>query len=269
MQAGARPYRAAMEGADQIGLAVVATTAAIVVVFTPVSFMGSIPGQSIVRTVTYARAQGVNRFAALIPEGDYGQRALAAFRTAVADAGGTVAGIETYARGNTSVVSAARRLKADGPFDAVLIADGARIAALAAPALKTGKVPPRLLGPELWGGDGAVAGNAALSGAWFAAVADTRFRQFAESYKSRFGTAPYRIATLGYDAVLLTLRVAREWKPGAPFPTARLGDHGGFLGLDGPFRFSESGVVQRAFEVIEVRPGGVTVVSPAPSRFQD
>ena len=43
--AGARPYRAAMEGADQIGLAVVATTAAVVVVFTPVSFMGSIPGQ--------------------------------------------------------------------------------------------------------------------------------------------------------------------------------------------------------------------------------
>jgi HAE1 family hydrophobic/amphiphilic exporter-1 len=45
VQAGARPYRASMEGADQIGLAVIATTAAIVVVFAPVSFMGSIPGQ--------------------------------------------------------------------------------------------------------------------------------------------------------------------------------------------------------------------------------
>ena len=45
VQAGARPYRASMEGADQIGLAVVATTASIVVVFTPVSMMGSIPGQ--------------------------------------------------------------------------------------------------------------------------------------------------------------------------------------------------------------------------------
>jgi len=45
VQAGQRPYYASMEGADQIGLAVIATTAAIVVVFTPVSFMGSIPGQ--------------------------------------------------------------------------------------------------------------------------------------------------------------------------------------------------------------------------------
>jgi HAE1 family hydrophobic/amphiphilic exporter-1 len=42
---GMRPYAAAMEGADQIGLAVVATTAAIVVVFMPVSFMPGIPGQ--------------------------------------------------------------------------------------------------------------------------------------------------------------------------------------------------------------------------------
>jgi hydrophobic/amphiphilic exporter-1 (mainly G- bacteria), HAE1 family len=42
---GMRPYAAAMEGADQIGLAAVATTAAIVVVFLPVSFMPGIPGQ--------------------------------------------------------------------------------------------------------------------------------------------------------------------------------------------------------------------------------
>jgi HAE1 family hydrophobic/amphiphilic exporter-1 len=42
---GMRPYDAAIEGADQIGLAVVATTFAILVVFTPVSFMPGIPGQ--------------------------------------------------------------------------------------------------------------------------------------------------------------------------------------------------------------------------------
>ncbi|HUZ11426.1 MAG TPA: efflux RND transporter permease subunit [Caulobacteraceae bacterium] len=45
VHAGVRPYAAAMEGADQIGLAVVATTSAIIVVFTPVSFMPGIPGQ--------------------------------------------------------------------------------------------------------------------------------------------------------------------------------------------------------------------------------
>ncbi len=42
---GMRPFQAAMEGADAIGLAVVATTMAIVVVFTPVSFMKGMAGQ--------------------------------------------------------------------------------------------------------------------------------------------------------------------------------------------------------------------------------
>ncbi len=42
---GVRPFQAALQGADAIGLAVVATTFAIVVVFTPVSFMPGIPGQ--------------------------------------------------------------------------------------------------------------------------------------------------------------------------------------------------------------------------------
>lgn len=42
---GKRPFKAALDAADEIGLAVVATTMAIVVVFLPVAFMGGIPGQ--------------------------------------------------------------------------------------------------------------------------------------------------------------------------------------------------------------------------------
>ncbi|RAK59925.1 AcrB/AcrD/AcrF family protein [Phenylobacterium hankyongense] len=42
---GMRPYEAAMQGADAIGLAVVATTMTIIVVFTPVSFMKGMAGQ--------------------------------------------------------------------------------------------------------------------------------------------------------------------------------------------------------------------------------
>ncbi len=45
IERGETPYRAALIGADSIGLAVVATTAAIVVVFTPVSFMPGVVGE--------------------------------------------------------------------------------------------------------------------------------------------------------------------------------------------------------------------------------
>jgi hydrophobic/amphiphilic exporter-1 (mainly G- bacteria), HAE1 family len=45
MRMGKSPYRAAMEAADEIGLAVIAITMTIVAIFAPVSFMGGIAGQ--------------------------------------------------------------------------------------------------------------------------------------------------------------------------------------------------------------------------------
>ena len=45
LQMNKRPFRAALDAAREIGLAVVATTATIVAVFIPVAFMGGIPGQ--------------------------------------------------------------------------------------------------------------------------------------------------------------------------------------------------------------------------------
>ena len=45
IQMGKSPYRASLEAADEIGLAVIAITTTIIAVFTPVSFMGGIAGQ--------------------------------------------------------------------------------------------------------------------------------------------------------------------------------------------------------------------------------
>ena len=106
-----------------------------------------------------------------------------------------------------------------------------------------------------------------LRGALFSAVSDNRFRQFASSYESRFGEQPFRLATLGYDAVLLTLRIARDWQPGRDFPTGRMLAADGFLGLDGPFRFGSNGVGERAMEVREVGNGAVSVVDAARTKF--
>jgi branched-chain amino acid transport system substrate-binding protein len=234
-----------------------------------VYIMGTVPEQSIERTVRYARAQGANRFAALIPSGEYGERVSGAVLAAVRAGGGTMVAMENYDRSAAAVGAAVRRLNTRGPFDAVLIADGGRIALQAAPLLKTARgTGPRILGTELWSGEAGISTAPALRGAWYSAVSDTRYRQFADSYRTRFGSPPYRLATLGYDAVLLTLRIARDWRPGTALPTGKLNDRGGFLGLDGAFRF-DHGIIERAFEVREIRAGGVSVVSPAPAKFAD
>lgn len=232
--------------------------------------MGHMPGQSISRTVEYARRNGASRFGALLPSGEYGDRAQSALSSALSSYGGTLVKTERFARGNTSIVSAAQRLKATSGIDTVLIADGARLAALAAGELKPRGVGAyRLLGTELWSGESSVTRASAMRGAWFSAVSDSRYKRFSDSYSGRFGSQPYRISTLGYDSVLLTLRVAQDWRVGRSFPVSQLRSDGGFLGLDGPFRFMRDGVVDRAMEVREVRDGQVVIVSPAPASFDD
>ncbi|MFN3456019.1 MAG: penicillin-binding protein activator [Novosphingobium sp.] len=226
--------------------------------------MGQAPGQSIARVLGFAKAKGVKAVAAIIPTGDYGQRATAGLTEAARANGVSVSAIETYDRGNTSVASAVRRAKDKAKFDALLIADGSRIALQAGPLAGKGV---KLLGTELWSGEGAIAKSPAMRGAWFAAVSDGRFGQFEKSYTSRFGATPSRLATLGYDSVLLTLNVARTWKPGTTFPTAKLYDPQGFIGLDGVFRFTASGMAERAMEVREVGAGTFSTVSPAPAKF--
>ncbi|GAA0765676.1 ABC transporter substrate-binding protein [Erythromicrobium ramosum] len=230
--------------------------------------IGHMPEQSIRRTVAFARSRGAARFAVLVPEGDYGARAFSALENSLRDYGGSLVRKEGYARGNTSIVSAAARLRAAGGYDTVLVADSARLGIDAAAELQRGvRTRARILGTELWSGDAALARAPALEGALFAAVSDQRYKRFADSYAARFGAQPYRTATLGYDAVLLTLRVARDWKVGTPFPKSELYDKGGFLGVDGAFRFTRNGVIERALEVREIKGGEVTPVDPAPTGF--
>lgn len=230
--------------------------------------MGHVPEQSIRRSIQYARQNGSGNFAALLPEGDYGQRSYNALQNSLRDYGGSLIGFERYSRGNTSIVGAAQRLRTRGGYDTVLIADGARLAVQAAGELRAdGAQGSRIIGTELWSGESTLTRSSAINGALFSAVSDGRFRRFSESYETRFGTRPYRIATLGYDAVLLALRIARDWRVGSDFPVQQLYDRGGFLGVDGPFRFDRGGIAERALEVRQVSGDDVIAVDPAPTSF--
>ena len=82
-----------------------------------------------------------------------------------------------------------------------------------------------------------------------------------------YGRAPFRLSSLGYDSVLLTVKVAQNWQVGTAFPISQLTDPGGFIGLDGVFRFRRNGISERALEVQEIRNGSFSVVDPAPKGF--
>jgi hypothetical protein len=172
--------------------------------------------------------------------------------------------MQTYDRGVASLRAAITRVSAQGAYDAILIADSGRIAALAAPLIHG----PKIFGTELWATDGDLGRTPALRGAWYASASDVMFDQLRTRYRARYGTSPYRLASLGYDAVLLAERIGKDWRIGRPFPERLLRDPGGFAGVDGAFRFGGGNVAERALEVREVTPTGSTILSPAPKGFE-
>jgi ABC-type branched-subunit amino acid transport system substrate-binding protein len=230
--------------------------------------MGYSPAQSIARVVDYAKGQGIASFAGLMPNSVYGQRASTAFLRAVETSGGQVVTLQTYNRSAASISAAVTKMGKDSPYQAVMIADSGSDAAAAVPILRRGGgAGARVLGTDLWNTDSATAAKPSLNGAWFASVSDGLYRQYAAKYRARFAAPPYRLSSLGYDSVLLTIRIARDWPMGRPFPMAELTDRGGFAGIDGAFRFGRDGIAERALEVKEIRGGTTVVISPAPGGF--
>jgi branched-chain amino acid transport system substrate-binding protein len=228
--------------------------------------LGFSPAQSIDRVVRYAKSRGLTRFAGLIPQGVYGRNAAGLLIRSAEAAGGTVVVMQNYDRTPASLQAAITKL-AKVKYDALLIADSGRIAVRTAPLIRKDAANVRLLGTELWNAEPGLNAAPAMAGAWFASVDDSMFGQLATRYRARYGRSPYRLASLGYDAVLLTVRVARDWKLGDPFPVNKLTDEGGFAGVDGAFRFSEGHVADRALAVHQIGTGGATAVSPAPKAF--
>lgn len=232
--------------------------------------MGFTPDQSIGQAVAHARAKGTARFAGLMPTTPYGERAGLALRRAVADAGGRLVAVQPYARGTGPLTAAVRTLGDKGGYDALVIGDTPSVAAAAVSIARGGAGrAAQIIGTELWSIDRTIGAKAPLRGALFAGVPDVRFDQLVTRYRARYGRTPYRLASLGYDGVLLAVRSNRDWPVGTRFPERTLTDRGGFSGVDGAFRFNRNGRAERRMAVHQVTARGPVVVAPAQAGFDD
>jgi len=259
--------------------------------------MGFLPRQEVVPEVAYARQRGIDRFAALAPNTPYGHLMAEALRDTAASAGASVTKIVFYdpAAGDLSTAIAillpagpapvtvpvagaaqAAGLPAVAPppvvpgFDALLLPEGGDqlrgiAEKLAGAGLDTKAT--RLLGSGLWDVPD-IGRDATLDGGWFAASPPDARRDFERRFRATYGQEPPRLASLGYDAAALAAFLA-SGKFGPPFSRTAIENPNGFSGVDGLFRFTPGGLVQRALAVLEVEPQGNIVVSPAPQSFRD
>ncbi|MGD9615839.1 MAG: penicillin-binding protein activator [Alphaproteobacteria bacterium] len=245
-----------------------------------VFLMGFLPRQEVAREVSFARERGLRRFGALAPGTPYGRLMTDALRDTVGAAGGTVTKVEYLNSGGTDTDAAVKRLvgtggpPAAGPeaqveFDALLLplgGDRLKQAARQFKAAGAGADKVQLLGSGLWD-DPSIAGEPALYGGWFSASPLDQRRAFESRFQATYGRPPPRLASLAFDAAALAAVLSKRERD--PFSREAILNPSGFTGVDGLFRFTERGLVQRGLAVLEVTPQGARVISPAPQSFRD
>ncbi|MHA1113708.1 MAG: penicillin-binding protein activator [Alphaproteobacteria bacterium] len=268
--------------------------------------MGFLPSQRIERVISFAATRGASRFAALLPEGPYGDGASAAFEQAVAVAGATMVRIERYGSDPQSAADAAkllgdydtrraalleqrevltatgsevskRALKrlehretlGDVDFDAVLLLETGDALKGLAPLLPYYDIDirtVRILGIDNWS-DRSLRREPSLARAWFASPSVAAVADFAVRFKQIYGRSPHPLASLAYDVTALAAVLA-SLDGGADFSVTALTASNGFAGSAGLFRLLPSGLVEHRFAVYEVRQDRIRTVSPAPQSFQ-
>ncbi len=230
---------------------------------------GFSPAEQADRIVTFAIANGKPRIAVLAPNSQLGETVLAAARAAASKQGQKIIEAKYLVQG-AGIDTALNSLVQSGkppPFDAILIPEGSAtldtlMRGLAARGVRPSNV--KFLGTGLWD-DADLLRRVNLESAWFASSPPELTHAFEQRFNDTYHYKPPRIASLAYDAVALAVTLSTS---GRAFDAVTLATPSGFQGpANGIFRLRADGTVQRGLAVMEVRGGGLTVISPSSTSF--
>jgi ABC-type branched-subunit amino acid transport system substrate-binding protein len=241
-----------------------------------VYILGTTFGNTADRLVRYGLSHGLGNFGVVYPTGLEGESARDAVATAVGRRGGTLAATESYNLSVEGIQAAAGPIAASltgAGANAVILTDGPTggLAFISEALRGNGLTPDRaqFMGMQRWDVSAEALGVPSLQGGVFAAPDPGLVNAFNGRYRAAYGEAPHELAGLAYDgiaAVGALIAQARS-QGGSPFSTARLTQPSGFAGVNGPFRFSANGEIQRNLAIIEVRNGQAVVTERAASSF--
>lgn len=216
--------------------------------------LGITAQQEVAAILAYAAGRGIRRVGIGGAADGWGGQVRAAAATAAA-----ALGIDSYPlpAGDFSTLPATAGGVSDGLPDAVLMADAAGLARIAADLAARGV---QALGAFL-GLDLSPEQFRTLDGAWLSAPDPARFDGFARSFEQRNGSRPGMIAALAYDAA----NIARQLRLGGGTDRSALLATG-FKAICGDLRFREDGSATRVLAILAVSAGGMrTVAQPAPA----
>ena len=238
-----------------------------------VYLLSTLPETETDRIVSFALSRSKKTFAALIPQGLYGDRVEQAFRSAVERGGGRVVALERFAPGANQILEPAKRVfdvmkeaaSFGTPVDALFLPGNQDNLSVLGPQIglaEIDKTQVQLIGLGGWDYPN-IGRDQVFVGGWYPSPDPAGFQAFSERFAKTFGQAPPRMATLAYDAVRMAIGLAGRPK-GQRFTQANLTMPAGFEGVDGRFALLPSGTTRRGLAVLEVQRFGTQVVDPAP-----
>jgi len=261
--------------AREAGIPVIAFSSNRKVAGNGVYLLSFLAGSEVRRIVSYAISRGHRRFAALMPNTDFGMIMKDAFQKAVADIGGESVIVETYKPDANSMLKPVERVaalakKGDGPpqFDALFMPGSSDTLPALAPLIPYFEIDTeaiQIIGSNGWDYTG-IGREKPLRGAWYPAPDPSGWQDFTKRYVETYGKPPPRLASLAYDAVSLAVTLSNGSK-GNRYTAGRLTRDSGFSGVDGLFRLRRNGLSERGLAILEVQRFGTQVVDPAPRTF--
>ncbi|MGB0087470.1 MAG: penicillin-binding protein activator [Rhodomicrobiaceae bacterium] len=239
-----------------------------------VYLLSFLAGSDVPRIISYAVSQGKTRFAALIPQTEYGRLVEQNFLGIAKQLNAQVVTVKTYPQDANGMIAPVREIaalakKGEPPqIDALFMPAAADTLPSLAPLLPYAEVDVKaikLLGTSGWDYTG-LGKEEALVGSWFPAPDPKGWTNFTKRYVETYGDVPPRLATLAYDAVSLAISLSKN-SAGSRFTQEALTRSNGFAGVDGLFRLRPDGTSERGFAVLEVQRYGNQVVDQAPNGF--
>ncbi len=228
--------------------------------------LGFSPEDQINAIVRYAAEQGKRSIAVMIPRNAYGSLVEKTVRNAQANLGISVEFV-SYSLETDQLIKDLNPLRTMS-IDALFIPEGGRaLSQIISTALyqEMSFDGIQLLGTGQWD-DRSVIENRTLHGAWVASSNPVNRNTFDQKYRTAYGEAPNRLATLAYDSVSM-LAVLRRHNGTSAFSTNSLTQNRGFDGVDGVFRLQQSGVSERKLAILTVTPGGLVPLKMADGSF--
>ena len=226
--------------------------------------LGHNPAEQVRRVLRYAATRGIQDIIVVAPQNDYGK-----IVTQVVNDLNSQRLIKTVARLSSDPVLLAESLFKfnDLKGKGIFIAEDDRKTAQILQRLKARGINfdgVTLLGTSLWNPTG-MANDIHFNGALFSACVDDQRLSFEQLYQQTYQVKSPKIASLAYDAMaVIAASVQTDLHK---IDLLKLGQDIGFTGVDGIFRLTVDGHVERGYAIYEMFNGTVRIAEPAPTQF--